>query len=57
MVFDGKIDGEKGKYPVSVRYKVRSGDTLTTISKATGIPIWMLAKDNDIKDINKISTG
>ena len=45
------------KYPVSVQYTVRNGDNLTTISKATGIPISILAKDNNIPDIDKIYTG
>ena len=46
-----------GEYPVSVNYIVRKGDNLTTISKATGIPISTLAKDNNIKDVNKINIG
>ncbi len=49
-------DGPKD-YSVSVNYKIRRGDTLETISKATGIPISILAKDNNIKDVNKIGTG
>ena len=44
-------------YPVSVKYTVRKGDNLTTISKATGIPIPYLAKDNNIKDVNKLTIG
>jgi len=57
--FDGGKSqvGTNANYPVSVSYKVRKGDTLSTISQATGIPISILAKDNDIKDINKINTG
>lgn len=45
------------KYPVSVNYTVRKGDNLYTISKATGIPVAILAKDNNIKDTNKINIG
>lgn len=47
----------KDSYPVSVKYHIRQGDTLNTISKATGIPVSILAKDNNIKDVNKIQTG
>ncbi len=32
------------EYPVSVNYTVREGDNLTTISKATKIPVSILAK-------------
>ena len=46
-----------GEYPVSVNYTVREGDNLTTISKATGIPISILAEDNNINDVNKINIG
>ena len=52
----GPRDG-KDSYPVSVKYHIRQGDTLNTISKATGIPVSILAKDNNIQDINKIQTG
>ena len=38
-------------------YVIRKGDTLSTISKATGINIFDLAKDNNIKDVNKIKAG
>ena len=48
---------KNNKYPVSVNYTVRKGDNLATISKATGIPVAILAKDNNIKDINKINIG
>lgn len=48
---------DNNKYPVSVNYTVRKGDNLNTISKATGIPVSILAKDNYIKDINKINVG
>lgn len=44
-------------YSVNVKYTVRSGDTLNTISKATGIPISILAKDNNLKNPDKIQTG
>lgn len=50
-------EASNGEYPVSVNYIVRKGDNLTTISKATGIPISILAKDNNIKDVNKINIG
>ena len=45
------------EYPVSVTYTVKKGDDLTTISKATGIPISILANDNGIENINEIYTG
>lgn len=48
---------DNNKYPVSVNYTVRKGDNFSTISKATGIPISILAKDNNIIDINKIKIG
>ena len=38
-------------------YTVRSGDNLTTISKATGFPISVIAEANNIKDPNKIEVG
>lgn len=58
MNFNANIsDNNNGKYPVSVKYHIRQGDTLTTISKATGIPVSILAKDNNIQDANKIQTG
>ena len=51
----GKADNNE--YPVSVNYLVRKGDNLTTISKATGIPVSILAKDNNIKNPDKIQIG
>ena len=44
-------------YPVSVAYTVRKGDTLEKISKASGIPVSVLAKDNNIKNPDAIMTG
>ena len=44
-------------YPVNVKYTIRSGDTLNTISKATGIPVSILAKDNNLKNPDKIIAG
>lgn len=38
-------------------YTVRSGDNLTTISKATGVPISVIAEANNITDLNKIEVG
>ena len=38
-------------------YIVRPGDNLTIISKATGIPISILAKDNQLKDPNLLYAG
>lgn len=38
-------------------YTVRSGDNLTTIAKATGFPISVIAEANNIKDPNKIEVG
>ena len=38
-------------------YTVREGDNLTTISKATGFPISVIAEVNGIKDVNKIEVG
>lgn len=40
-----------------MKYKIKSGDTLTKISKRLGVSIESLAKDNNIKDINKIIAG
>ena len=40
-----------------VPYEVQKGDNLTKISEATGISIHDLAKDNNIKDVNKINAG
>jgi LysM repeat protein len=56
MGYETRIPNGEG-YPVSVKYTVRQGDTLTTISKATKIPISILAKDNNILDVNKIQAG
>lgn len=56
MVISGANEDGKN-YTVSVNYKIRKGDTLETISKATGIPVSILAKDNNIEDINKIGVG
>ena len=47
----------KAQYPVSVEYTVRPGDTLSTIAKATKIPVSVLAQDNNIKNPDKIYTG
>ena len=57
MDFNANISANDGKYPVSVKYTVRQGDTLSTISKATKIPVWVLAQDNNIQDANKIQAG
>lgn len=39
------------------KYKIKAGDTLSKISKRTGLAIGDLAKNNNIKDINKIFVG
>ena len=56
MSVTGVNEGGKD-YSVSVNYKNRPGDTLETISKATGLPVSILAKDNKIKDVDKIGAG
>lgn len=38
-------------------YTVQAGDTLTKIAKAHGTSVSELAKQNGIKDINKIEIG
>ena len=38
-------------------YKVRKGDTLGIIAKATGLSIEHLANCNGIKDVNKLEIG
>ena len=55
MVLGGVTGAEE--YGPRVHYKVRKGDTLETISKATGIPVSVLAKDNKLKDPNRIAVG
>lgn len=50
-------NSQNNNYSVSVNYQIREGDTLETISKASGIPVPILAKDNNIKDANKINEG
>lgn len=57
MTIQGVNDNTGKDYSVSVNYTIRKGDTLETISKASGIPVSILAKDNGIKDINKIGEG
>ena len=56
MTVNGPSEGNSN-YPVSVAYTIRKGDNLETISKATGIPVSILAKDNNIKDPNNIKAG
>jgi len=38
-------------------YKINKGDTLSAISKKTGLSIQQIAKQNNIKDVNKIRAG
>ena len=38
-------------------YRVKEGDNLTIISKATGFPISVIAEANNITDPNKIKVG
>jgi LysM repeat protein len=40
-----------------MQYKIKKGDTLSSISRKLGISIKDLAKTNKIKDINKIQAG
>ena len=47
-----KKELEKG-----VPYEIRKGDNLTLISKATGISIYDLSKDNGIKNQDSINAG
>ncbi len=56
MTINGANKGNSD-YPVSVAYTIRKGDNLDTISKATGIPVSILAKDNNIKNTNLIKAG
>ena len=56
MTISGANEGGKD-YSVSVNYTIRKGDNLTTISKATGIPVSILAKDNNIKNFDYIKAG
>ena len=51
------IEDSNNNYPVSVAYTVRKGDTLDKISKASGIPISILVKDNGIKNPDEILIG
>jgi len=38
-------------------YKINRGDTLSSISRKTGLSIQQIAKQNNIKDVNKIAAG
>ena len=40
-----------------MKYKIKSGDTLSQIAKANGVSVSSIAKANDIKDVNKIFAG
>jgi LysM repeat protein len=47
----------KGKYRHDTYYTVQPNDTLTSVSKATGVPIATLEKLNPTIDINTLQTG
>ncbi|MDK2921654.1 MAG: rane-bound lytic murein transglycosylase [Desulfonauticus sp.] len=44
------LEKEKKSYAGFIRYKVRSGDSLWTISRRYGVPIAVLKKINDLKN-------
>ena len=43
--------------PAGLRYQVKPGDNLYRISKAYGVPVTELARENDIKDTSRIEVG
>jgi murein DD-endopeptidase MepM/ murein hydrolase activator NlpD len=43
--------------PAVMRYQVKPGDNLYRISKAYGVPVGELARENDIKDPSRIEVG
>jgi LysM repeat protein len=47
----------KGKYRHTTYYTVKPNDTLTSISKTTGVPIATLEKLNRTININNLQTG
>jgi LysM repeat protein len=47
----------KGKYRHATYYTVKANDTLTSVSKATGVPIATLEKLNPTININNLQTG
>ena len=48
------VTEEDGKIELSRSYVIKYGDTLTSISRQTGIPISKIAEDNHIDNPNKI---
>jgi LysM repeat protein len=49
--------GPKGKYRHATYYTVQPADTLTSVSKATGVPIPTLESLNPRININSLQTG
>jgi len=45
--------GEPGGY----WYQVKRGDTLAAIARKYGVTVWSLAKNNGIKNVNRINVG
>lgn len=50
-------DGPKGKYRHDTYYTVQPSDTLTSVSKLTGVPIATLHSLNPTIDVNNLQTG
>ena len=50
-------DGPKGKYRHDTFYTVQPSDTLTSVSKKTGVPIPTLEALNPTININSLQTG